>query len=382
MKQRRSFWVLDIGSIAKIPIRVHLTFLLLLVWLTMGGATSAEPNTSPLREGGFVIVVFACILAHELGHALVARAFGVKTRDITLYPFGGIATLMSQPAPKAEFLIAIAGPLVNVAIAFTLIPWVTFPVLPDETTARLPTESLNPGDFSILTRVCITNFGLALFNLIPALPMDGGRVLRALLAIFKVRHPTKIAARVSQGICIALGLAAVYFDLPMLFVIAFIIFFGAIQEYISAESKAVAVAFTVRDAMIPRERLETFTHATTVAQAMKVVLTSLQPLYPVIVGENVIGVVFREDILHHAATEPDEYISSIVTREVPTVLPDQPLTDVLSVIQTTGIPVVLVMRDETFLGILVQERLAEFLVLSSIPERHKHDDDTEWSTPL
>jgi CBS domain-containing protein len=168
----------------------------------------------------------------------------------------------------------------------------------------------------------------------------------------------------------------------MLFIIAFIIFFGAIQEYVSAESRAVSVAFSVSDAMIPRERLETFTHATTVAQAMKVVLTSLQPLYPVLVGENVIGVVFREDILHHAATEPNEYISSIATREVPTVTPEQPLTDVFSLIQNTGIPVVLVMREDSFVGILVHERLAEFLVLSSIPERHKRDDDTEWSMPL
>jgi Zn-dependent protease/CBS domain-containing protein len=346
---------------------VHVTFLLLLVWLVLA---SDAPN--PFREALFVVCIFACILAHEFAHALVAKRCGIKTRDITLYPFGGVAAILKQPTPKAEVAIALAGPLLNVVIAAALYLWIDLPVISDDT----------PRALSFSERLLISNIALALFNLLPALPMDGGRVLRALLGIFKVKNATLIAARISQGICLLMAIAALPTEQPMLFVIAFIIFFGAIQEYVRAESRLVAHAFVAADAMIPKEKLETFAHGTTISKALRSALTSLQPLYPITVQDGVVGVVFREDIVHHAATQPDEYLSAIMVRSIPTIEASAPLGDAFNLLDETGMQVLMVVRDGTFIGLIVYERLTEFLLLQGLRQQEPKDDDAQWQLPM
>lgn len=323
-------------------------------------------------EGLFVIVIFACVLLHELGHALVGKRLGVLTKDITLYPFGGVASITSQPAPKAELLIAISGPLVNVVIALAMYPWITLPdVSPPE-----------PLTLTFAARVFMTNVALAVFNLLPALPMDGGRVLRAALALLNVKRATAIAARVSQFLCIGLGLAALYIGNPILFVIAFIIFFAAMQERVRAESKVIAVAFTAGEAMIPRERLHSISHGTTISKALRLALTSLQPLYPVLNADELLGVVFREDILEHAATRPDEYVGEIMTRAMPNIDVNASLADAFSQIEQTGNTILIVTKEGHYVGLLVYDRLADFLLLHEIRKNLPKDDDVEWSMPM
>jgi len=367
VERARSVWVLELGAIAKIPIRVHLTFLILVIWLAFGAT-----KTKPIFEAFFVVMVFVCVLLHELGHALVAKRFGVQTRDITLYPFGGIATLLSQPAPKAELLIALAGPCVNVVIAACLYPFVTLPTTPltPETMIGLP------------ERLFITNIALAVFNMLPALPMDGGRILRATLNLLNVKNPTLIAARISQGICFLLAIVALVFEQPILFIISFIIFFAAIQEYVRAESRVVAVAFSAQDAMIPLSRLETLQHGATVSKALRVALTSLQPLYPVVMGSDLLGVVLREEILQHAATKPEEYVSAIMNRSIPSVEGTHPLSEAYTLLEESGSPAIMVRHNGEFIGLLVPDRVAEFILMSGIRENQRKDDDAEWSMPL
>ena len=367
MTQSRSVWALDVGSVGSIPIRIHITFLLLLAWLIFGIGSE-----TPVREALYVVTVFACVLAHELSHALTAKRFGIQTRDITLYPFGGIASIMAQPSAKGELVIALAGPLMNIVIGAALYPFTNLPAVSQQDIATIP----------LVDRLFITNIGLAAFNLLPALPMDGGRVLRALLGLIKVKQPTRVAARVSQALCLLMAGTAIYTEQPMLFVIAFIIFFGAVQEYVRAEAKVVAVAFTVGDAMIPKERLESFTHGTTVSKALRVALTSLQPLYPVLHGDKVIGILNREDILEHAAMMPDEYLGSITLQEVPMIDVHEPLSSAFTLLEETGTPVLLVTTDGTFSGLLVHDRLSDFLLLHGLRDKRSKDDDAEWSTPL
>jgi CBS domain-containing protein len=212
--------------------------------------------------------------------------------------------------------------------------------------------------------------------------MDGGRVLRALLNMAHVKRATEIAARVSQALCLGLAVTALMTEQPLLFVLAFFVFFGAVHEYVRAESRAIAVAFTAGDAMIPRERLEKFTHGTTISQSLKTALTSLQPLFPVMMGDELIGVVFRDDILQHAAAEPDEYVSAIMVRSLPHIDAEAPLSAAFSVFEETGNPVIMVKRGE-YVGLLVQDRLAEFILMSGIRRNNNHnDDDAEWSVPL
>lgn len=369
VNHRRSGWAIQVGTISQIPIRIHLTFLLLLAWLVL----SAEgEQVSPLMEGLFVVVIFACVLLHELGHALVGKRFGVLTKDITLYPFGGVASITSQPAPKAELLIAVSGPLVNVIIALAMYPWITLPDL----------SHSGPITITFAARVFMTNVALAVFNLLPALPMDGGRVLRAALALMNVKRATAIAARVSQLLCIGLGLAALYIGNPILFVIAFIIFFAAMQERVRAESKVIAVAFTVREAMIPRERLDSISHGTTISKALRLALTSLQPLYPVLNADELLGVVFREDILEHAATRPDEYVGEIMTRSIPTIDLSASLADAFAQIEQSGNNLLIVTKEGHYVGLLVYDRLADFLLLHEIRKNVPKDSDVEWSTPM
>lgn len=367
VQHRRSTWSLELGSIAKIPLRIHATFFLLLIWLVL-----MTDNPSPMLEGLFVLTIFLCVLLHELSHALVARAFGVQTKHITLYPFGGIAAIASQPSPKAELMIAAAGPTVNLLIAAALFPWIELP----------SAESIKTAPVTFLPRLFLTNVGLAVFNLLPALPMDGGRVLRALLSIFNVRRATFFAARISQGICVVLGFAGLYFDQPMLFVIAFIIFFGAMQEHIRAETSALAVAFSVSDVLIPKERLEPLPHGTTISKGLRTALTSLQPLYPVMNGEELMGVVFREDLLEHAATRADDYIGEIVTKSLPSLDASLSLADALNRLDEEGSNVAIVSREGRYIGLLVADRLADFLLLQELRQNLPKDDDIEWSTPL
>jgi Zn-dependent protease/CBS domain-containing protein len=366
VNQRRTAWAFQIGSVAHIPIKVHITFLILFIWLVFG-----FEGISPSLEGAYVLSIFACVLLHELGHALIAQRFGVQTRDITLYPFGGVASILTQPSAKAELAIALAGPLVNILIALALYPFATIPDL----------QHPDPSKVSFITRLFFTNVALAFFNLLPALPMDGGRVLRAILALCRLRKPTKVAARISQGLCVLLGIAAVYTSQPMLFVIAFIVFFGAMQEHVRAETKIVAGAFTVADAMIPRERLETLPHSTTIAQALHSALTSLQPLFPIVNGEHLLGVVFREDLLEHAATHSDDYVGEIITRTLPALESSTPLSEALNVLERSNALVASVQREGSYVGLLVYDRLSDFLLMHEIRRAISKDDEAEWSMP-
>ncbi len=364
---RRSSWSLTVGSIAQIPIRIHITFLALLLWLVLGSETP-----SPITEALFVILVFVCVLLHELGHALVAKRFGVHTNDITLYPFGGIASIASQPGAKAELAIALAGPAVNVCIAAALYPFVSLPNL----------SSPKAPDISIHERIFLTNVALAAFNLLPALPMDGGRMLRALLTICKVDKPTTIAARVSQGLCLLLAIAALWFEQPMLFVIALIVFMGAMQEHVRAETKIVAASFTVGDAMIPKERLECFVHGTTLSAALRTALTSYQPFFPALVGDEFVGLVYRDDLLEYSATHTDNYIGEIVDRSVPSVDCASSLAEACSLMEKSSSHAAQVTRDGRFAGILAHDRVTDFLFMHEIRQRISKDDEFEWSPPL
>jgi Zn-dependent protease len=218
---------LKIASISGIEVRIHLTFLLFLAWIWFSYYQIA--GVSGATQGVlFVLALFTCVLLHEFGHAFAARAFGIQTPDITLLPIGGVARLNRLPdEPWQELVVAVAGPLVNVVIAAVLI----FAVRQAAPLDQL--ESIENPRIELLAKLASVNIMLVLFNLIPAFPMDGGRVLRALLAMaMPYSRATWIAARIGQVLAICLGTYA-YFGPnknPILIFIAFFIFIGAQQE--------------------------------------------------------------------------------------------------------------------------------------------------------
>ena len=224
---------LKVASIFGIEVRIHLTFLLFLVWIwfinyQLGGLTGAVQGVL------FILGLFACVLLHEFGHAFAAMGFGIRTPDITLLPIGGVARLSRIPEePWQELVVAVAGPMVNVVILAVLI-------FVMHTSAALDQpEYLESPTIGFLDKIVYVNKMLILFNLIPAFPMDGGRILRALLAMaMPYARATQIAAWIGQGLAVVFGIFGIFYN-PWLIFIAYFIFVGARQEAAMARSKGV-----------------------------------------------------------------------------------------------------------------------------------------------
>src|SRR5262249_31916767 len=222
-------WSLGIGRIAGTAVPVHLTFLLFLVWIW---AASCVPGGGPAAWSGltFLVLLFLCVLAHEFGHIFVARAFGVQTPDVTLLPIGGVARLERIPEePGQEFLIAIAGPAVNVVIALVLMMFAS------ATPHVQHFAAIENSHTALIDRLAAVNLFLAVFNMIPAFPMDGGRVLRSLLAIrLGFVRATEVAATIGQWVAFALGFVGLFTNAILIFIAIFV--------YLAASSEAQLVA--------------------------------------------------------------------------------------------------------------------------------------------
>ena len=238
-------WSLEIARIAGIRVRVHITFLLLIAWL-FSGYYERGGSAFAASQVLFIIVLFTCVVLHEFGHALAAQGFGIHTFDITLLPIGGVARLERMPEkPLQELIVALAGPAVNVAIALGL-----FAVIGLRT-------SLDPMEFGgadLLSKIFAINIGLTLFNLLPAFPMDGGRVLRALLGMrLSFLQSTQIAAAIGKIFAVMFGFVGYfYWGNPMLLFIAIFIFAGASQEVAIAKLRATPPEIPVASVFPPR----------------------------------------------------------------------------------------------------------------------------------
>ena len=268
-------WSFRLGRIAGIPIFVHWTFLILLAWLVYGHWASGHDLATTLEGVGFVLSIFACVVLHELGHALAARRYGVPTADITLLPIGGVARLQRIPEhPLEELVVAIAGPLVNVAIVGVLLAiGVRWP----GTLAEQGPHFLVANEF--LTKLLTVNTFLVLFNLLPAFPMDGGRVLRALLALrMDYARATRLAATIGQFMAIGFGFLGLTGS-PMLLLIALFVWIGA-----EGEARMVQERVTLRDIPV-RAAMQTdykiLNPSSTLGQAAELLLASTQQDFPV-----------------------------------------------------------------------------------------------------
>ncbi len=218
-------WSFKLVRVAGIDVYVHATFFILLLWVSLSYWRIEGTLGAVLSGVGFILVLFTCVVLHEFGHALTARRYGIQTLHITLFPIGGIAAVERMPeVPKHEITVALAGPAVNLFIAFFLWLWLSV------TNTMVSTEELTLTGGSFAQRLMLINIILAVFNLIPAFPMDGGRILRAVLAI-RMNHnkATQLAARVGQGFALWLGLIGLLFN-PFLMFIALFVWIGAASE--------------------------------------------------------------------------------------------------------------------------------------------------------
>jgi len=352
-------WSLPIIRIAGIQLRIHVTFLLLIGWLAFG--YYAEGG-SPAAAAGilYVLLLFVCVVLHEFGHAFAAKAFGINTPDITLLPIGGVARLERMPEePVQELIIAAAGPAVNVIIA--LCSFVT-----GGSFVYPPT----PGH-GLSSDLVTINVLLLLFNLLPAFPMDGGRVLRALLATrLNYARATQIAASIGQGCAFVFGFLGLLWN-PFLIFIALFVYIGASQEAALAQMKDVSRRFPVSSAMVREFR--SLPVSATLQEAVDALLATSQHDFPVLdENGNVAGVLTRRDLI--AALRQDDpaiRVGDVMRRDIPTVTTGTRFEEAFRIMQECNCPAVPVLDNmKRLVGLLTPENVSELMMVqSALPRR-------------
>jgi len=354
-------WAFRIARVSDIDIKVHITFLLI---LALGGMQWGQTYGG----AGFVfgvllmLALFACVTLHELGHSLAAQRFDVPVREIVLLPIGGVAMLGKLPErPIQELIIAAAGPAVNVVIAALLALFVAPSFTTLDGHGLVGGAMQQPSLTTFLLWLLVANITLVAFNLIPAFPLDGGRMLRAFLAMFTdYARATRIAATIGQGFAVLLGILGVLSGNFILALIAVFIFFGAGMESFQARAKTVLDTLRVGDAynkhaleLVPGDRI---------SRVVDFILTSDQPDFAVVLGGNLHGVVTRDDVLKTLAKRTDDpYVAEVMQRTVVRVDAAESLEQVQEKMRQENARLVAVYSGERYLGLVSAEDLREAL---------------------
>lgn len=352
-------WSFPIGTVRGTVVRVHLTFLLFLVWI--GGSAFAQAGARAALESVlFVLLLFLCVVLHEFGHVFAARSYGVKTPDITLLPIGGVARLERIPEdPKQELVIALAGPAVNLVIGAILI-LVLGGILPAGST-----DVVDPGT-SLLGRLAAANIFLVVFNLIPAFPMDGGRVLRAILAHrMGYARGTQTAATVGQIIAFGLG-ALGLFGNPILLFIALFVYLGAASEGHIANMRQTSRGLSSADAMITR--FETLPTTARVEDAARLLIETTQHDFPIVDGAGRMrGLLTRNDMIRALRDSgPETPVLDVMQRDLPSVRDRSGLEDAMKLMQESDRPAVAVLAaDDRLVGLITPENIGELMMLAA-----------------
>lgn len=347
---KRSWWTWNLGRIAGIPIRMHLTLLILLAWIAGTYAITGAGVSATALGVGLVMAIFVVIVVHELGHALVARRYGIGTRDIMLLPIGGIASLERIPEkPKQELAVALVGPAINLALAAVLY-------------AVLPATTVGSYVNVIVKQLVYINIGLASFNMIPAFPMDGGRALRALLAMrMGGARATEIAAKLGKVFAVAIGIVGLFTN-PLLLLIAFVVWHGATQERALTQLKTAIAGVPVSAAML--RRVEAVTPEQPLEDAAALLLRGGLNQLPVIDHGKPVGVITRGDVasaLAHAG--PDATVGSASQHSIVEVSPSDSLDSVLDKLRQQPDSVALVVDHGLPVGVLTADHLAAYVAL-------------------
>ena len=352
-------WSWKIGTFAGIDVFMHATFLLIIGWVGLSYWQQTRTLAGTLEGILFILILFGCVVLHEFGHALTARRYGIKTRDITLYPIGGVARLERMPdKPVQEFWVALAGPVVNVGIAALLFGWLII------SGALAPLAGLNMISGPFIERLMVVNVSLVLFNLIPAFPMDGGRVLRSLLAMrIEYTRATQIASNIGQGLALVFGFVGLLTN-PFLLFIAFFVWIGAGQEASMVQMKTSLGGIPVGRAMLTD--FQVLSPHDLLGHAVKLILSGSQTDFPVVEGDAVIGVLTRRDILAALSRQGEDVpVASVMRREFQTVDANEMLEPAFARLQTCDCHTIPVTSRGQLVGLLTTDNIGEFLMIQS-----------------
>jgi Zn-dependent protease/predicted transcriptional regulator len=353
-------WQWKLGRFAGIDVFVHATFLLIIGWVGYSHWLMHRDWLEVFKGVGFILALFGCVVLHEYGHALTARKFGIKTRDITLYPIGGVARLERMPdRPIEELWVALMGPAVNVVIAAILFAYLFL------TNGLVPVNELTVASGSFFERLLVVNIILVLFNLLPAFPMDGGRVLRALLAMrMEYVRATQIAANVGQGMAFLFGFIGLFSN-PFLLFIAFFVYIGASQEASMVQMKNSISGIPVTRAMMTDFR--TLSPSDTLTRVVGLILSGSQHDFPVVDAVGRVAGVLERDAFIRALTQHGQSapVMDFIRRELPEVDSHEMLELALMRLQESGAKTLPVMHAGQFVGLITAENITEFLMIRS-----------------
>jgi Zn-dependent protease/predicted transcriptional regulator len=367
-------WKIKLGEFSGIQVYIHITFALLLGWLGFLYWTRGTGLFSMLEGLSFIIALFVCVVLHEFGHALTAKRYGIKTRDIILLPIGGVARLERMPGkPWQELWVALAGPAVNVAIATILFAWLQV----SQTFEPFQNLTLTTGPFA--ERLLGANLFLALFNMLPAFPMDGGRVLRALLATrLDYSRATQYAANIGQGMAFLFAVLG-FFTNPFLLFIAIFVWLGAAQEASMVQLKSAMSEILVKEAMITD--FTTLRPSDPLKRAIELTLNTSQSDFPVVEDGEVKGIL-NQPILFNALQQRHQEISvgEVMLREFASVDSLEMLETAFLKLTSCNCQTLPVMRNGQLIGLLTNDNLREFVkiqnALGKVPKRSDWGVDT------
>ena len=355
-------WSLRVGKFFGIDVFIHWTFWILIGWIFLMHLGMEDGAKQAVWGVLFILALFGCVVLHEFGHALTARRFGVVTKDITLYPIGGISRFESLPEkPGQELLVGIAGPAVNLLIS--LILWICLRVAGQE----IPDfgaigSSHNMFQMPFLWSLFLANLVLAVFNLIPAFPMDGGRVLRSFLSLFMDRlYATTIAARLGQLLAISFVFFGFFYNFWMVFIGLFI-YLGAGGEAAFEQAKSALAGLTVKDALM--RRFTVLKPETTLKQAVDALLNSQETEFVVVNEDKPVGLLTRTEIIvglsKHGENAP---VSQCMITDFLVVNAEMKLADFFQLVLEKGQTVALVMSDNSFQGLIDKDNVEEKMLV-------------------
>ena len=352
-------WSIKLGRFAGIDVNIHLTFLLLLGFIGVSAYLNTGTLAGALEGVAYIVALFGCVVLHEYGHALTARRYNIPTRDITLYPIGGVARLERMPEkPIEELWVALAGPAVNVVIAAALFAYLF------ATDQLSPIVQMGLVDGPFLERLMYVNVTLVLFNLLPAFPMDGGRVLRALLAMkMDYTRATQIAATLGQGMALLFGFIGLFSN-PLLLFVAFFVWMAASQEASLVQMKSALGGIPVNRAMLTDFR--TLNQYDPLLRATDLILAGAQEDFPVVDEERVVGVLTRHDLMQALAQRGTAArVGEVMQREFFTADPYEMLEPLFIRMQSAQARIVPVVTGGRLAGLLTADNIGDFLMIQA-----------------
>ena len=356
---------LNLGTVSGIKIKIHWTFFFLILWIVFSEMKRGGNTDSILFNIALILAVFFCVVLHELGHALTAKKFGIQTRKITLLPIGGMATMEKIPeSPKQELLVTLAGPLVNIVIALLL-----YFIIPVKELVQLnfteAFETLSRFTLQIfLFYLFIINIALVVFNLIPAFPMDGGRILRALLATRMNRvKATQIASTIGQFIAVLFLLMGLLYN-PFLVFIALVVFLGAFGENQLVHHLEILKGYKVKESLI--KNITTLHPQDTIKDAIKIIISGTENNFIVLENNVVKGILYYQDIIKNAKNE-NVLIKEIMSTSFTTINGEDSLKDVYQLFLTQKNSFSPVLENGKLIGAIDNVNLNEFILFHTEP---------------